>query len=56
MNNFTKWFKCFIEWKDEDGTYRLSIIPWHVLLMGIFGDTEGFEWSWIPPWKVILEK
>ena len=52
MNNINKWWHCFVAWEENDGSVHLSVIPWRVLLLGIFGDTEGFKWSWVPPWKV----
>lgn len=52
VNNFNKWFKCWIAWEQADGTTGLSVIPWRVLLLGILGDTTGFKWSWVPPWKI----
>ena len=58
MLTIKKWLTCFVEWKQDDGTYALSAIPWHILLMGILAkithdpDILDFEWGWVPPWRV----
>lgn len=52
FNDINKWWTCFVAWQQEDGTMALSAIPWHVLLQGIFSNTDGFKWQWVPPWKV----
>ena len=52
FNNFNKWWTCFVEWENDDGTTSLSVIPWHVLFLGILGNTNDFKWKWVPPWKI----
>ena len=52
ITNINKWWHCFVEWEQENGTMALSVIPWYVLLWGVFGDTKDFKWSWVPSWKV----
>lgn len=56
ITNFNKWFRCFVEWEQENGTMGLSVIPWRVLLLGIFGDTSNFKWKWIPPWQIHVNR
>lgn len=51
--NVWKWTKCFIAWEDAmTGKVNLSVIPWHVFLIGLISDNGNFKWTWVPPWKI----
>ena len=52
VTNLNKWFHCWMEWEDEDGQWKLSVVPWHALFMAIFGDMGDFKWRWVMPWRI----
>lgn len=59
ITNVNKWRHCFIEWEDTDGKWKLSVVPWYVLIDGILGHIVGndeFKWAWVPPWRVEITK
>lgn len=41
-----------MEWEDEDGQWKLSMVPWYALFMAIFGDMGDFKWKWVMPWRI----
>ena len=59
MKEIKKWFTCFIEFQQEDGSWALSQIPWRILLIGILSkifEKDDFKWNWVPPWRVGFTK
>lgn len=56
VTKFNKWFHCWVEWKDDDGLWKLSVVPWRiVLLVKIFNTSVDFNWKWVPPWKIKID-
>ena len=47
---FLRWFFCFVEWVDDDGQTKLSVIPWWVWLWDKI-TLINFS-KYVPPWKI----
>lgn len=57
--NIRKWFLCFVETDNDDGSVSLSVIPWRIWLLYVWNkrivrnpEFSDFEVRRVRPWKI----
>lgn len=59
-NFFWKLSGIFIEWRDDDGKMKLSMLSWpqgiYAAFAKIFDPCGDFEYNLVPPWKIRITK